>query len=68
MFFLYTMGGIFQTISHFGNLLHKAMGGSRPRPQGVLDAIWQGIDGFFEDTFRVPWVSLFTAPYSAFSR
>lgn len=68
MFFLYSIGGIFQTCSHFGNLLHKALGGSRPRPQGVLDAIWKGIDGFFEDTFVTPWVALYSTPVTAISR
>lgn len=68
MLMLYATGGIFQTCSHFGNLLHKAMGGSRPRPQGVLDAIWKGIYGLFEDTLVTPWIALYASPATSISR
>lgn len=68
MFVLHTSNGVFQTFYHVGNFTHKLLGGSRPRPQGVLDAIGNGIEGFFMDTFVVPWVALYTVPVTSISR
>eukprot|EP01069_Polyplicarium_translucidae_P005640 Polyplicarium_translucidae@DN2823_c0_g1_i2.p1 len=61
-------GGLFQSLAVFGNTLHKALGGSRPRPHDVADGFWMGVHGFFVDTFVKPWVALFEAPFGAVQR
>ena len=68
LFIIYTMGGIMQSLSHVLNILHKIMRGSRPRPYGVLDAFWKGLNGFLLDTFWRPWVAVVTEPAASATR
>lgn len=68
LFIIYTMGGIMQSLSHILNILHKLLGGSRPRPYGVLDAFWKGFNGFLLDTFWRPWVAIATDPIASVNR
>eukprot|EP00922_Rhytidocystis_sp_ex-Travisia-forbesii_P047687 GHVS01071092.1.p1 GENE.GHVS01071092.1~~GHVS01071092.1.p1 ORF type:complete len:220 (-),score=14.01 GHVS01071092.1:224-799(-) len=65
---IYSLGGLFQSASHLLNVCHKLMGGSRPRPYGVLDAIWKGFNGFLLDTFWRPWVAVIVEPYNSIDR
>lgn len=68
LFIIYSMGGIFQSASHFLNVAHKLLGGSRPRPYGVLDAIWKGFNGLLLDVLWKPWVALLVEPYNSVDR
>lgn len=68
LFVIYTMGGFMQSLSHILNILHKLLGGSRPRPYGVLDAFWKGFNGFLLDTFWRPWVAIATDPIASVNR
>lgn len=68
LFIIYTMGGVMQSLSHVLNILHKLMRGSRPRPYGVLDAFWKGLNGFLLDTFWRPWVAVVTEPAASATR
>eukprot|EP00920_Eleutheroschizon_duboscqi_P041083 GHVT01098240.1.p1 GENE.GHVT01098240.1~~GHVT01098240.1.p1 ORF type:complete len:823 (+),score=173.24 GHVT01098240.1:201-2471(+) len=68
LFLLYSLGGVFQSLSHVLNICHKVMGGSRPRPYGVLDSIWKAINGFILDTFVKPWVALVSEPVASAAR
>lgn len=68
LFIIYTMGGVMQSLSHVLNILHKLMRGSRPRPYGVLDAFWKGLNGFILDTFWRPWVAVVTEPAASVTR
>eukprot|EP01071_Lankesteria_metandrocarpae_P010560 Lankesteria_metandrocarpae@DN5350_c0_g1_i11.p1 len=45
-------------MSQICNFLHKALGGSRPRPLDVCDGFWKGIHGMTLDIFVRPWVAL----------
>ncbi|KAL8269859.1 hypothetical protein Esti_006219 [Eimeria stiedai] len=68
LFIIYTMGGVMQSLSHVLNILHKLMRGSRPRPYGVLDAFWKGLNGMLLDTFWRPWVALVAEPAASATR
>lgn len=68
LFIIYTMGGVMQSLSHVLNILHKLMRGSRPRPYGVLDAFWKGLNGLLLDTFWRPWVAVVTEPTASATR
>ncbi|KAL7068755.1 hypothetical protein ACR3K2_07970 [Cryptosporidium serpentis] len=67
-FFRYFLGGTFQTASVIFNFGHKLLGGRRPRPNSILDAIWNGILGFLIDTFITPWVLLYKTPIDTFRK
>ncbi|KAL8435323.1 hypothetical protein ACSSS7_002576 [Eimeria intestinalis] len=68
LFIIYTMGGVMQSLSHVLNILHKLMRGSRPRPYGVLDAFWKGLNGMLLDTFWRPWVAVVAEPAASATR
>ncbi|OEH74298.1 hypothetical protein cyc_03597 [Cyclospora cayetanensis] len=68
LFIIYTMGGVMQSLSHVLNILHKLMRGSRPRPYGVLDAFWKGLNGMLLDTFWRPWVAVVAEPTASATR
>ncbi|KAF7457543.1 putative integral membrane protein [Cryptosporidium felis] len=67
-FFRYFLGGTFQTASVIFNFGHKLLGGRRPRPKSILDAIWNGIVGQIMDTFITPWILLYREPPENFRR
>ncbi|KAH8581734.1 uncharacterized protein ELE39_001864 [Cryptosporidium sp. chipmunk genotype I] len=67
-FFRYILGGAFQTASVIFNFGHKLLGGRRPRPKSILDAIWNGIVGMFMDTFITPWILLYRDPMENFRK
>ncbi|TRY53104.1 Uncharacterized protein CTYZ_00002609 [Cryptosporidium tyzzeri] len=67
-FFRYFLGGAFQTASVIFNFGHKLLGGRRPRPKSILDAIWNGIVGMFMDTFITPWILLYREPIDNFKK
>ncbi|KAK2195203.1 bifunctional Initiation factor eIF-4 gamma [Babesia duncani] len=55
---LYIAGGCFQTLGHVLNILHKIVGYQRPKPLGILDAIWLGLNGLTLGVLVVPWKRL----------
>ncbi|KAK6590870.1 hypothetical protein RS030_111877 [Cryptosporidium xiaoi] len=67
-FFRYLLGGTFQTTSVIFNFGHKLLGGRRPRPKSILDAIWNGIVGLIIDTFITPWILLYKEPIENFRK
>ncbi|EDO08691.1 N-terminal region of Chorein a TM vesicle-mediated sorter family protein [Babesia bovis T2Bo] len=56
---LYMVGGTAQTLGHVLNVCHKIVGGQRSKPQGVLDAIWLGLNALFLHVFFTPWKRLY---------
>jgi hypothetical protein len=60
-----TLGGAFQTLFVIFNMLHKMLGGSRPRADGLLDGVWKGTLGLVKDVFVSPWKRLLQDPLDA---
>lgn len=58
LFALYIAGGTAQSLGHFLNIFHKIIGGHRSNPQGVLDAIWLGLNVLLLHVFYRPWKRL----------
>lgn len=56
---LYIAGGAAQSIGHVLNIFHKIMGGHKSKPQGVIDAMWLGLNVFLLHVFYRPWKKLF---------
>ncbi|GFE55192.1 amine-terminal region of A TM vesicle-mediated sorter [Babesia ovis] len=60
LFLLYMVGGTTLTLGHILNVFHKIVGGQRSKPQGVLDALWLGLNALFLHVFYIPWKRLYT--------
>ncbi|ORM41593.1 uncharacterized protein BXIN_2689 [Babesia sp. Xinjiang] len=60
LFLLYIAGGTTQSLGHILNVFHKIFGGQRSKPQGILDALWLGLNALFIHVFYLPWKRLIT--------
>eukprot|EP01054_Gregarina_sp_Poly1_P007525 Gregarina_sp_Poly_1__7524@NODE_41_length_18085_cov_26_143690_g35_i1_p6_GENE_NODE_41_length_18085_cov_26_143690_g35_i1NODE_41_length_18085_cov_26_143690_g35_i1_p6_ORF_typecomplete_len134_score13_87ATG_C/PF09333_11/6_3e02ATG_C/PF09333_11/0_17_NODE_41_length_18085_cov_26_143690_g35_i1146547 len=58
MIMLNIFGGSFHVISFMCNIIHKVLGGYRPRPSGIIDGFAKGFVGGLLDFCWRPWVSL----------
>eukprot|EP01053_Blabericola_migrator_P003384 Blabericola_migrator_1__3383@NODE_19_length_22812_cov_29_182765_g16_i0_p2_GENE_NODE_19_length_22812_cov_29_182765_g16_i0NODE_19_length_22812_cov_29_182765_g16_i0_p2_ORF_typecomplete_len963_score136_12VPS13_C/PF16909_5/0_0052VPS13_C/PF16909_5/5_5e02_NODE_19_length_22812_cov_29_182765_g16_i044657353 len=58
MICLNIFGGTFHVVSWLCNLVHKLLGGYRPRPSGIIDGFAKGFIGGILDIFWRPWKSL----------
>ncbi|KAF8821047.1 hypothetical protein IE077_002513 [Cardiosporidium cionae] len=68
LFMTLSIGGLFQTTSHFLSTLYKLLGGRLSRPYGILDAVWKGTNGMILDIFWNPWNTLVVDTFNAVKR
>ncbi|GBE59833.1 amine-terminal region of A TM vesicle-mediated sorter [Babesia ovata] len=55
LFMLYITGGTTQSLGNFLNIFHKIIGGQRAKPQGILDALWLGLNLIILHVLYRPW-------------
>ncbi|CDR95970.1 hypothetical protein, conserved [Babesia bigemina] len=58
LFMLYITGGTTQSLGNFLNIFHKIIGGQRAKPQGILDALWLGMNLIILHVLYRPWKKL----------